>query len=116
MLARLLAPDARRAAAILIDLFAPVRLPFAFRLWDGTGVAVGDGEPDFTVSIRGPETLLRIVREPSPLTFAEAFVEGALDLEGDLFAAMKVANVVEALRLTPARRLRILAALLRRAA
>ncbi|MBI3637830.1 MAG: SCP2 sterol-binding domain-containing protein, partial [Candidatus Rokubacteria bacterium] len=86
---------------------------FAFRLWDGSAVNLGTGAPAFTISIHAPETFLRIIRDPSPLTFAEAFVEGALDVDGDLFAAMKVANVVEDLRLTRARRLRLFLSLLR---
>jgi hypothetical protein len=47
------------------------------------------------------------MRDPSPLNFAEAYVEGALDLEGDLFAAMEVANAMEELRLPLRERLRL---------
>jgi hypothetical protein len=40
--------------------------------------------------------------------FGEAFVESAIDIEGDLFAAMHVATALESLRLPLAQRLRLL--------
>ena len=51
------------------------------------------------------------MRDPSPLNFAEAYVTDALDIEGDLFGAMRVANELEEIRLAPAERLRILASM-----
>ena len=48
------------------------------------------------------------MRDPTPLTFGEAFVESAIDIEGDLYAAMHVANALEAVRLPLAQRLRLL--------
>ncbi len=106
-------PTPTRAAAILRQVFGRLRGSFAFRLWDGTQVSLGAAEPAFTVVIPAPPTFVRLVRDPSPLTFAEAFVEGAIDIEGDLFAAMDVANAVEDLRLPLAQKARILASLWR---
>jgi cyclopropane-fatty-acyl-phospholipid synthase len=105
--------SSRRAADILGQVFGGLAKPFAFRLWDGTHVSLGGGAPAFTVVIHAPETFVRLVRDPSPLNFAEAFVESAIDIEGDLFAAMAVADAVEELRLPLARRLRILASMWR---
>jgi len=102
-----------RAAAVLVSVFGGVVAPFAFRLWDGREVAVGRGQPPFTVVIKAPETFLRLLRSPTPLTFAEAYVESAIDIEGDLFAAMRVADVIESLHLPLPRRLALLASLLR---
>ena len=114
MIARLASRSvSRRAAEILRDVFGHIAHPFAFRLWDGTDVPIGEGPPGFTVVIPTPETFLRLVRDPSPLNFAEAFVESAIDIEGDLFAAMAVADVVEELNLPLSRRLRILASMWR---
>jgi cyclopropane-fatty-acyl-phospholipid synthase len=98
----------RRAAGVLHQIFATVRADFAFRLWDGTSVAFGQSPAAFTVVIRAPETFLRLMRAPTPLTFGEAYVESAIDIEGDLFAAMHVANALEDLRLPLAQRLRLL--------
>lgn len=101
-------PGPAAAAAVLRDVFGHIRDPFAFRLWDGTEVRIGQGEPPFTVVFRTPEVFTRIMRDPSPGNFAEAYVSSALDIEGDLFGAMTVANAVEGVELGPARKLRLL--------
>lgn len=100
-----------RAASILRQVFGGVTSGFAFRLWDGTDVALGSGDPKFTVVVHSARTFARLIRDPTPFNFAEAFVESAIDIEGDLFAAMEVADAIEALKLPLAQRLRILAAL-----
>jgi cyclopropane-fatty-acyl-phospholipid synthase len=105
------APSPTVAASILRELFGSVATGFAFRLWDGTTVALGGGPPRFTVVIHAPDTFRRLIRHPTPLAFAEAFVESAIDIEGDLFAAMDVADVIEDLKVPLGVRLRVLAAL-----
>jgi cyclopropane-fatty-acyl-phospholipid synthase len=100
-----------RAASVLKDVFGHVAIGFAFRLWDGTEVPLGTGPPRFTVVVHTLQTFTRLLRRPTPYAFAEAFVEGAIDLEGDLFAAMDVADVVEDLQVPLTTRLRLLGAL-----
>jgi hypothetical protein len=100
-----------RAGDVLREVFATVHADFAFRLWDGALVPFGAGPPAFTVVIHAPETFLRLMRDPTPLAFGEAYVGGAIDIEGDMFAAMHVANVLEDLRLPLAQRLRLLLAI-----
>jgi hypothetical protein len=82
-------------------------------LADGTLVELGHGAPVCTVVIREPGTFLRLVRDPSPLNFAEAYVECVIDIEGDLFAGMKVADALEEIRLSTVDRLRLVASLWR---
>jgi cyclopropane-fatty-acyl-phospholipid synthase len=103
-----------RATAVLQRVFGRLGASFAFRLWDGTVTTVGPDRPVCTVVVPEARTFVRLLRDPSPLTFAEAYVEGAIDIEGDLYGAMKVADRVETLRLSPGERLRILASLWRR--
>lgn len=105
--------SSRRAAEILRKVFGHVPAPFAFRLWDGTAVGLGQGTPVCTAIVHQPETFIRLIRDPSPLNFAEAYVEGAIDVEGDLFAGMSVANALEEIRLSFGDRVRLLAALWR---
>jgi len=97
-----------RAGDALRQVFATVQADFAFRLWDGTLVTFGAAPPAFTVIIHAPGTFLKLMRDPTPLAFGEAYVSGAIDIEGDLFAAMHVANALEDLRLPLAQRLRLL--------
>ena len=105
--------SSRRAAEILHSVFGHIATGFAFRLWDGTRVALGSAAPVCTAVVHAPETFIRLIRDPTTLNFAEAYVEGAIDIEGDLFAAMSVANAIEGLRLSFMDRLRILVSLWR---
>jgi cyclopropane-fatty-acyl-phospholipid synthase len=105
--------SSRRAAEVLQRVFGHVPTPFAFRLWDGTLVTLGQGTPVVTIRVHAPDTFLRLIRDPSPLNFAEAYVQSAIDLDGDLFKAMSVANAVEEIHLSLGDRLRILATLWR---
>jgi len=100
-----------RPAALLREIFGGVGGDFAFRLWDGTEVLLGQPPPRFTVVLHAPRTFVRLMRDPSPLNFAEAFVDGSIDIEGDLFAAMEVGDVVEGLKVPMSVRLRVLGAL-----
>jgi len=109
----------QRAAGVLRQVFSAMPAAFAFRLWDGTVVALGAGAAAFTVVIHSADAFLRLMRDPTPLAFGEAYISGAIDIEGDLFAAMHVANALEEIHLPLAQRLRLLlamgpAALLRR--
>jgi len=100
-----------RAASVLKDVFGHVTTGFAFRLWDGTDVPLGAGPPRFTVVIPERRMFSQLLRRPTPYAFAEAYVEGAIDIEGDLFAAMHVANELEGLQVPLATRLRIIRSL-----
>jgi cyclopropane-fatty-acyl-phospholipid synthase len=105
--------DSRQAGEVLRNIFKGVSPGCAFRLWDGTQVNVGEGTPPCTAVIARRETFVRLMRDPSPLNFAEAYVEGAIDIEGDLFAAMEVANAIEEIRIPLSDRLKLLVSLWR---
>lgn len=107
-------PTPARAAAILRRVFGSLPAAFAFRLWDGQEVGFGSDRPECIAIIKSPETFLSLIRDPSPYNFAEAYVQSRIDLEGDLFRAMEVANVVEDLTVTPFQKLSILLSLWRR--
>jgi hypothetical protein len=106
-------PSPSGAARVLREVFGHIQASFAFRLWDGQEVRLGSDQPACTAVIKTPEAFVRLLRDPSPNNFAEAYVESAIDLEGDLFAAMPVANAVEEIRLSPWRKLRLLLSLWR---
>jgi len=101
------------AVEILHRVFGGISTSLAFRLWDGTPVTLGGSAPACTAVVRQPETFIRLMRDPTPLNFAEAYVEGELDVEGDLFAAMVVADSMDNIRLSFAERMRILVTLWR---
>lgn len=103
----------QRAAGVLRQVFSAIPAAFAFRLWDGTVIALGAGPAAFTVVIHSADAFLRLMRDPTPLAFGEAFVSGAIDIEGDLFAAMRIANSIEDLRVSALDRWRLVVALVR---
>jgi cyclopropane-fatty-acyl-phospholipid synthase len=113
MLGRLLRPRPHTAAAVLRRVFGRVPASFAFRLWDGTEVRFGTDRPVCVVVIKSQEGFVALMRDPSPGHFAEAYVSGVIDLEGDLYKTMHVANAIEGLRLSAGEKLRIATAMLR---
>jgi len=107
-------PSGDRAARIILTrVFREVPFGFAVRLWNGARIHLGSkGEP-FTLVFRSREIFRRLVLRPNTLRFAVAFADGDIDVEGDLFTALRLANRIEALRLGLRDRLAILAALAR---
>lgn len=112
MMARLLpSPTPARAAAILREVFGRIHAPVAFRLWDGSEVRLSGDKALSTVVIKSPETFLELIQDPTPYNFAEAYVSGRVDCEGDIFAMMPVAAEIEELRVPSYQKLRLLASL-----
>ena len=112
MIARILpSPTPARAAAILRELFGRIQAPVTFRLWDGSEVRLAGDKPLCAVVIRSAETFLHLILHPKPYDFALAYVNSVVDFEGAIFAIMPVANGVEALRVPPFLRLRLLLSL-----
>jgi len=106
-------PSPRRAAELLQRVFDRIPGGFAFRLWDGSVVRLGAGAPVCTAVVHQPQTFIRLMRDPTPLNFAEAYVDGSIDLEGDLFEAMSIANSIEELHVPFIERVRMLVTLWR---
>jgi len=107
-------PSAAAAATVLRRVFGHMRSGLTFRLWDGTEVPVGTGPRVCTVAFSRPEAFSRLMDEPTPGNFAEAYVASDIDIEGDLFAAMDVANEIEGLSLSLKDRLGLLAVMMRK--
>lgn len=69
---------------------------FSVRLWDGTEMPAAPGQPErFTLALRGPWALRRMLLPPNERVLGEAFLRGDFDLEGDLVAAMKLSDLFE---------------------
>jgi cyclopropane-fatty-acyl-phospholipid synthase len=102
---------AAAAAAVLARIFRNVPFGFAAKLWDGARVHLGGGGEPFTLVFRDRETFRRLMLRPNTLRFATAYVDGDLDVEGDLFTAIRLANRIEELRLSLADRMVILSSL-----
>jgi cyclopropane-fatty-acyl-phospholipid synthase len=69
------------------------------RLWNDELHAPGGAPPAFTLVVRDPRVLRRLVLQRSPLLLADACVRGALDLEGDLYSALTLKDHFQRLSL-----------------
>ena len=108
--------DARRrasAVAVVERVFRDLEPGCRVRFWDGSEVEVGRSRPAFTIVIRDRATFRAVFRSGRTRALAEAFIDDRLDVEGDLFAALRMAATLEDRRLGPRDRLAILAALAR---
>ena len=62
------------------------------RLWDGTTQSCSHLPPVGTVSIRNRATLWRLLKAPDP-AFGEGYMNGAIDVSGDLTLLMESVNM-----------------------
>jgi cyclopropane-fatty-acyl-phospholipid synthase len=73
------------------------------RLWNETshsvGVCVGLGPPAFTLVLRDPMLLRRLVTQGGPVLLADAYFRGQIDVEGDLYSALALKGHFEELEL-----------------
>ena len=60
------------------------------RLWNGAHYVVGQAVPKFTLVVRDPAVLRKLVLKRSPITLAEAYFQGLLDFEGDLYSGLRL--------------------------
>ena len=74
--------------AVFEDLFGPSGRPFALRFWDGT---VEDPkasyESRFTLVLKRPGALRRMLLPPTDLALGEAYLHGDFDVEGKDWSA-----------------------------
>jgi cyclopropane-fatty-acyl-phospholipid synthase len=91
----------------LAALFGPPRQrSFAVRYWDGT-VEAPASEPRFTLVLNRPSALRRMLLPPSELAITQAFVDGDIDVEGDLEAAVGLRDELMWCLRTPATLMRV---------
>ena len=66
---------------------------FALSFWDGSQWLPESGSPRFTLMVKHPDALRRMLKaNTNDLSLSEAYISGDLDVEGDLEAAMPMAN------------------------
>lgn len=76
---------------LLLDDYRPRN--FAISLWDGSQWPAETGSPRFHLTINHPQALRRMFRNSAgDLSISEAYIRGDLEVEGDLEAAMPLAN------------------------
>jgi cyclopropane-fatty-acyl-phospholipid synthase len=80
-------------------------LPVTVRFWDGSELPGGDGSA--AVVVRSPSAVAHLLRAPGQLGLARAWVEGSLDVEGDLEVILRARNAFSGIWLTARDRARL---------
>jgi cyclopropane-fatty-acyl-phospholipid synthase len=108
-------PAASTSEMILRGLFGPPeQRTFAVRLWDGTmETPAPTSAPRFTLMLRRPGALRRMLLPPTELALAEAYLRDDFDVEGDLEAAAGLEDALAARLGSPRALARLLGHLLR---
>jgi cyclopropane-fatty-acyl-phospholipid synthase len=97
------------ARAVVAIIFGPLATrAFDVRYWDGS-VEHGVGATGFRLGVNRPGALRRMLLPPSELSIVEAYLSGDIDIDGELEAAMGLADDIGARIQSP----RVLARLLR---
>jgi cyclopropane-fatty-acyl-phospholipid synthase len=87
-------PAVRAAHRVVADLFGPAPArAFAVRYWDGT-TEQPTGRPAFTLDIRHPAALRRMLLPPTELSIAEAYLFGDIDVVGDIERAADLGDAI----------------------
>ncbi|MFW6331087.1 MAG: hypothetical protein ACOC3J_05110, partial [Gemmatimonadota bacterium] len=103
------APSASATLDVVRALFAPLDVrDFAVRLWDGTvWRPPAAGAPRLTLVLTRPETLRRLLRAGSEAALAEAYLNGDVRIEGDIYAVPELARALLGRKWTVPERTRI---------
>ncbi len=88
------------AAEILRHIFGDLEHGLHFRMWDGSALAVGREVLPVTVTFTSLDAFKRVLLNPQADGFAEAYCDGGIDFDGDLFEAMKVADSFDKVEMT----------------
>ena len=79
----------------------PAQRQFAVRYWDGTREQPAIEAP-FTLVIRRPSALRDMLLPPTELSIIESYLTGAVDVEGDLGAAIALGDAINSRLKAPA--------------
>ena len=102
--------NAEDSAAIFIleSLFKDYAHALTIHLWTGTTMHIGNGDPQFTLGFRHPSVLKNLVLYRDPARLAEAYFDGALEITGNLDAAIDLRYYLENLRLSFAEKAKLI--------
>jgi cyclopropane-fatty-acyl-phospholipid synthase len=93
-------PSIEQAKHILYRLFRDFDGCISVCLWDDSEVHLGHGRPEFSLLFRSAIAFQDIVLSRNPLRLAEAYFQELIDIEGDLYSALKLRHHLTSLQLS----------------
>jgi cyclopropane-fatty-acyl-phospholipid synthase len=85
----------RHSKSVLATLFGPPeQRRFDVRYWDGSVESANPADRRFTIAITRPGALRRMLLPPSELSIVEAYLSGDVNVDGDLSAAVTIADAI----------------------
>ena len=94
------------ALADVFEKFAGPDAPVEFRAYDGS--ASGSPGADVRITIRSPVATAYLAQAPGSLGLARAYVSGHIDVDGDMYTALKRMAQIQQTHLDLSERLRLL--------
>ena len=98
------------ALSIIDDIFGQDEpRDFAIRLWDSVTWGPAPGcEASFTIALRSPGALRRMLLSPTEENFARCYIEGVFDLEGDFERTVPLSRRLIGMKLSIRQKLRLI--------
>ncbi len=94
-------PGPEVAKHILSRLFRNFEGNIRICLWDGSELQLGHDQPEFSLIFRSSKAFRDIVLSHHPLRVVESYFQGLIDMDGDLYSALKLRHYLASLRLSP---------------
>ena len=93
-------PGIELAKRILCRLFRDFDGSLRICLWDGSEVQMGRDRPEFSLTFRSAKAFQELVLSRNPLCLAESYFQGLIDIDGDLYNALKLRHHLTSLQLS----------------
>jgi cyclopropane-fatty-acyl-phospholipid synthase len=102
-------PETDPARQILHRLFRNFDGGIRICLWDGSEVKLGRDRPEFSLIFRSSKAFQDMVLSQNPLRLVESYFQGLIDIEGDLYSALRLRYYLTSLNLPLAEKGRLAA-------
>lgn len=93
-------PGAELAKHILSRLFRNFDGSIRICLWDGSEINLGRDRPEFSLTFRSSKAFQDMVLSHHPLRVVENYFQGLIDIDGDLYSALKLRHYLASLHLS----------------
>lgn len=92
---------------IIDSIFSKTSKNFNIEFWNNQSIVYCDN-PKFIIKFRDKENTKQLIMNPDILSFAEAFINKTIDIEGDIFNAIKLKNDISQLEISNKDKLNLL--------